>query len=118
MSLVEREHKGAMNIALEHPLPQWMVDRLVDQDVQVGAKKLQQRLQTVAQISDLSDLDRVVLRLSIVHEWRRIILRIPDVPDQVLANGIPIKELRQGVQQLLASVSDVTLDYIDRASKS
>jgi hypothetical protein len=53
-----------------------------------------------------------------VHEWRRIILRIPDVPDQVLANGIPIKELRQGVQQLLASVSDVTLDYIDRASKS
>jgi phenylacetic acid degradation operon negative regulatory protein len=118
MSLVEREHKGAMNIALEHPLPQWMVDRLVDQDVQIGAKKLQQRLQTVAQISDLSDLDRVVLRLSIVHEWRRIILRIPDVPDQVLANGIPIKELRQGVQQLLASVSDVTLDYIDRASKS
>jgi phenylacetic acid degradation operon negative regulatory protein len=118
MSLVEREHKGAMNIALEHPLPQWMVDRLVDQDVQIGAKKLQQRLQTVAQISDLSDLDRVVLRLSIVHEWRRIILRIPDLPDQVLANGIPIKELRQGVQQLLASVSDVTLDYVDRASKS
>lgn len=113
MSLVAQEEKDAMNVALDHPLPQWMVDRLVDQDVQRASKNLQHRLQTMAQISDLSDLDRVVLRLSIVHEWRRIILRVPDVPDQVLGNVIALQELRQTVQRLLTLLSDVSLTNVD-----
>lgn len=113
VSLVAQEEKGAMNILLDHPMPQWMVDRLVDQDAQVGAKNLLQRLQTMAQISDLSCLDRMVLRLSIVHEWRRIILRVPDVPDQVLGNGIALRDLRQAVQRFLDLLSDVSLDNVD-----
>ena len=113
MSLVSQEEKGAMNILLDHPLPQWMVGRLVDQDGRNAAKNLYQRLQTMAKISDLSDLDRVVLRLSIVHEWRRIILRVPDVPDQVLGNVIALQELRQTVQRLLTLLSDVSLTNVD-----
>lgn len=113
VSLVAQEEKGAMNIPLDHPIPQWMVDRLVDQDAQVGAKNLLQRLQTMAQISDLSCLDRMVLRLSIVHEWRRIILRVPNVPDQVLGNGIALRDLRQAVQRFLDLLSDVSLDNAD-----
>jgi phenylacetic acid degradation operon negative regulatory protein len=113
VSLVTQEEKGAMNIPLDHPIPQWMVDRLVDQDAQVGAKNLLQRLQTMAQISDLSCLDRMVLRLSIVHEWRRIILRVPNVPDQVLGNGIALRDLRQAVQRFLDLLSDVSLDNAD-----
>ena len=102
-----------MNIALDHPLPQWMVDRLVDQDVRSAAKQLHRRLQTLPQISDLSGLDRVVLRLSIVHEWRRIILRVPDVPDHILGDGIALRDLRQSVQHLLTLLSDVSLDHVD-----
>ena len=113
VSLVAQEEKGAMNIPLDHPIPQWMVDRLVDQDAQVGAKNLLQRLQTMAQISDLSCLDRMVLRLSIVHEWRRIILRLPKLPDQVLGNGIALHDLRQAVQRFLDLLSDVSLDNAD-----
>jgi len=113
VSLVAQEEKGAMNIPLDHPIPQWMVDRLVDQDAQVGAKNLLQRLQTMAQISDLSCLDRMVLRLSIVHEWRRIILHVPNVPDQVLGNGIALRDLRQAVQRFLDLLSDVSLDNAD-----
>ncbi|MGB1331097.1 MAG: hypothetical protein ACPG6M_00790 [Paracoccaceae bacterium] len=113
MCLVAQEHKGAMNVALDHPLPQWMVDRLVEQDVRNAANNLHQRLQTLAQISDLSNLDRVVLRLSIVHEWRRIILRVPDVPDHVIGDGIALRDLRQSVQHLLTLLSDVSLDHVD-----
>jgi phenylacetic acid degradation operon negative regulatory protein len=58
-------------------------------------------------------LERVVLRLSIVHEWRRIILRVPDVPDHVLGDGIALRDLRQSVQHLLALLSDVSLDHVD-----
>jgi phenylacetic acid degradation operon negative regulatory protein len=54
-----------------------------------------------------------VLRLSIVHEWRRIILRVPDVPDHVLGDGIALRDLRQSVQHLLAVLSDVSLDHVD-----
>ena len=118
MCLVAQEQKGAMNVPLDHPLPQWMVDRLVDQDVGSAAKNLHQRLQTLAQISDLfADLDRVVLRLSIVHEWRRIILRVPDVPDHFFRDGIALRDLRQSVQHrsqiVLALLSDVSLDHVD-----
>ena len=102
-----------MNVPLDHPLPQWMVDRLVDQDVRNAAKNLHRRLRTLSQISDLSALDRVVLRLSIVHEWRRIILRVPDVPDHVLGGGIELRDLRQSVQHLLALLSDESLDHVD-----
>jgi phenylacetic acid degradation operon negative regulatory protein len=113
MCLVAQEQKGAMNVPLDHPLPQWMVDRLVDQDVRSAAKNLHQRVQTLSQISDLSDLDRIVMRLSIVHEWRRIILRVPDVPDHVLGDGIALRDLRQSVQHLLALLTDVSLDHVD-----
>jgi phenylacetic acid degradation operon negative regulatory protein len=113
MCLVAQKQKGAMNIPLDHPLPRWMVDRLVDQDVRSAAKNLHQRLQTLSQLCDLSDLDRVVLRLSIVHEWRRIILRVPDVPDHILGDGIALRDLRQAVQNLFPLLSDVSLDHVD-----
>jgi DNA-binding transcriptional regulator PaaX len=51
--------------------------------------------------------------LSIVHEWRRIILRVPDVPDHILGDGIALRDLRQAVQNLFALLSDVSLDHVD-----
>jgi DNA-binding transcriptional regulator PaaX len=51
--------------------------------------------------------------LSIVHEWRRIILRVPDVPDHILGDGIALRDLRQVVQNLFPLMSDVSLDHVD-----
>ena len=112
MSLVETGPADAMNIEIDQPLPKWMVDRLIDVELQRAALDFQRRLSDVAIASDASALDRIVVRLSIVHEWRRIILRLPVFPDQVLEKAIQLHDLRQTVQGLLSSLSDVSLDMI------
>ena len=113
ISLVTSKYEGAMNLAVTDPLPTWMVDRLVAFDVLRAARNLHARLTDFSTGSGLSELDHAVLRLSLVHEWRRIILRVPDVPDHILGDGIALRDLRQSVQHLLALLSDVSLDHVD-----
>ncbi len=112
MSLVETGPVDAMNIEIDQPLPKWMVDRLIDVELQRAVLDFHRRLSDVAIASDASALDRMVVRLSIVHEWRRIILRLPVAPYQVLEKAIELHDLRQTVQGLLSSLSDVSLDQI------
>jgi len=112
ISLVETGPADALNIAIDQPLPKWMVDRLIDVELQGAVLDLKRRLSDVAIASNLSNLDRMVVRLSIVHEWRRIILRVPVAPYQVLEQAISLDDLRQTVQGLLSSLSDVSLDQI------
>ena len=112
MSLVTSKYEGAMNLAVTDPLPTWMVDRLVACDVLRAAHNLHARLTDLSTGSDLSELDHAVLRLSLVHEWRRIILRVPNVPDVLFENAMPLGELRGAVQRLLSSLSEVKLEQL------
>ncbi|MEC7595144.1 MAG: hypothetical protein VYC90_05380, partial [Pseudomonadota bacterium] len=112
MILVTSECAGAMNLAVTDPLPLWMVDRLVQADVQSAIHNLHARLAGFSAEPDAAELDRAVLRLSLVHEWRRIILRVPDVPDLLFENAFSLGELRGNVQRLLSALSDVSLEQI------
>ena len=112
ISLVASECAGAMNLAVTDPLPLWMVDRLVQGDVQSAIHNLHARLAGFTAEPDAAELDRAVLRLSLVHEWRRVILRVPDVPDLLFENAFSLGELRGGVQRLLSALSDVSLEQI------
>ena len=112
VSLVDECSSDAMNIAVSQPLPQWMVDRLLNTDVQRAAMDLRHRLSGLVVGSDLSAQERCVLRLCIVHEWRRVILRIPDVPDHVFHSSFGVQDLRQSVHRLLSDLSDVSLDQL------
>ena len=112
ISLVKTGFADALNIEIDKPLPKWIVDRLIDVELQRAILDLQRRLSVLAISSNASDLDRTVVRLSIVHEWRRIILRLPVAPYQVLEEAISLHDLRQTVQKLLLSLSDVSLDQI------
>ena len=112
ISLVASECAGAMNLAVTDPLPLWMVDRLVQGDVQSAIPNLHARLAGFTAEPDAAELDRAVLRLSLVHEWRRVILRVPDVPDLLFENAFSLGELRGGVQRLLSALSDVSLEQI------
>jgi phenylacetic acid degradation operon negative regulatory protein len=112
MSLVTSECADAMNLAVTGPLPLWMADRLVQGDVQSAIHNLHARLAGFTADPDAAELDRAVLRLALVHEWRRIILRVPNVPDVLFENAVPLSELRGVVQQLLLSLSDVSLEQL------
>ena len=112
ISLVTSECAGAMNLAVTDPLPLWMVDRLVQHDVQSAIHNLHARLAGFTAELEAAKLDRAVLRLSLVHEWRRIILRVPDVPDLLFESAFSLGDLRGGVKRLLSALSDVSLEQI------
>ena len=112
ISLVTSECADAMNIAVTGPLPLWIVDQLVQGDVQSAIHNLHVRLAGFTAEPDATELDRAVLRLSLVHEWRRIILRVPNVPDLLFENAFSLGELRGVVQRLLVSLSDVSLEQL------
>ena len=112
MSLVTSECAGAMNLAVTDPLPLWMVDRLVQAMSKAPFIICMRVWHGFSTEPDAAELDRAVLRLSLVHEWRRIILRVPDVPDLLFENAFSLGELRGNVQRLLSALSDVSLEQI------
>ena len=112
ISLVTSECADAMNLAVTGPLPLWMVNQLVQGDVQSAVHNLHARLAGLTAEPDATELDRAVLRLSLVHEWRRIILRVPNVPDVLFENAFSLGELRGVVHRLLVSLSDVSLEQL------
>lgn len=112
MSLVTSKCDGAMNFAVTEPLPTWMVDRFVERDVLRAIRILHAKVINFSAAAGLSELDHAVLRLSLVHEWRRIILRIPNVPDVLFQNAVPLGELREVVHRLLLSLSEVSLEQL------
>ena len=112
ISLVTSECADAMNIAVTGALPLWMVDELVQSDVQSAIHNLHARLAGFTAELDATELDRAVLRLSLVHERRRIILRVPNVPDVLFENAFSLGVLRGLVQRLLVSLSDVSLEQL------
>ena len=67
------------------PLPQWITERSCAPDIVSQSRDLATRLTRLDQIiqpgTNLSPTEIAALRVLIVHSWRRIILKLPDLPD-------------------------------------
>ncbi len=90
MSLGASPPQGADTLALPlHPsqsLPAWLMDKVCPQDLTRQATALLARLQRIRSLladasSDLTLSERALIRTLIVHEWRRLILKRPALPD-------------------------------------
>lgn len=83
----------AMAVALPPgtPLPGWMVDRLCPADLQTRAADLATALEDVAArldgLPEPTPIQAAILRVLVVHGWRRIALRLPPLPDHVYPAG-------------------------------
>ncbi len=85
--------EGTLILAPQHPgIPPWIEDRLVPQHLLQNAAALVDVLQLVSMTEqDMSDLDAMCLRLLVLHQWRRLALRLGSwahislLPDGVLA---------------------------------
>lgn len=63
----------------------------------------------------LGPVDTAILRVLIVHEWRRLVLRAPDVPPSLLPKDWPGIGCRHRVQEALAHLPRPDLDVLHRA---
>lgn len=60
-------------------------------------------------------LSTTVLRIIIIHRWRRLILQVPDVPDHFFPSEWPVRGCRSRVLALLSTVERTPLDALQAA---
>lgn len=85
-------------------LPQWVSDKLCPPEIQSASRDLSQRFLQIlegASLEDLPLLQRTAIRVVIVHEWRRLILRTPAFPETLLKDQWRGEECRVAFHTLL-----------------
>lgn len=87
-------------------LPGWMRDRVCPPDLARSGRAVTQRLTALrAALPDgLEPFDRAVLRVLIVHSWRRFALRLPPLPDAAYPTTWHSGEARAVLRALLAAL--------------
>jgi len=98
-------------------VPEWVKSRLVDDELSRACDQLLIALRSVAELdpgsAGLSKMETAVLRALIVHHWRRIRLRQPDLPDRFFPDGWKGAECRQLVATLLQQLPRPALDTLE-----
>ncbi|WP_425041545.1 PaaX family transcriptional regulator C-terminal domain-containing protein [Primorskyibacter sp. S187A] len=107
----------AFEITGEVDVPLWVRARLLPDDVLALARDVETRLRGLLEglsrreVSDPKDI--AALRLLVVHQWRRLILRVPAVPDHVLPDGTGIAESRALKTTLLQMLPRPEVAHLD-----
>lgn len=100
---VVSEDAWALQVAAE--LPHWVRDSLCSQDAQHASQRLADsfaRLLKTGALKGLSPLQEVALRVLLVHEWRRLVLRIPEFPDACFPDAWRGSECRTALRELMS----------------
>ncbi|MGJ8605083.1 MAG: PaaX family transcriptional regulator C-terminal domain-containing protein [Marivita sp.] len=100
------------------PVPKWVADKLCPTDLQTASQALHRRLAYVQADTGLEGaplLHATALRVLIVHEWRRLILRVPPFPEELFAQGWHGEACRNAVSDLLARLPAPDLADLDTA---
>jgi len=102
-------------------LPDWMRDRTVSPQTQATAAGLLHNLRNAEAALPkphmVSPIQRAVLRVLIVHGWRRVALRVPCLPDACLPRDSAIPCCRTRAMALLDILpAPETLSHADHAA--
>lgn len=108
---------SALDVA--RPLPSWMAARLCTVQMVEMSQDFDRALAalngSLAARPDLNDLEVAALRVLLVHSWRRIILKVPPLPDFTFPSDWRGVACRQGVTTLLTRYAKRDLDTLETA---
>ncbi|CUH39015.1 Transcriptional repressor PaaX [Jannaschia seosinensis] len=91
---------GTERIPLDH-VPNWIRAKICPPEQVAAMADLLQRMRAV---DPACTPDPVALRIVLVHEWRRAILRLPDLPDRAFAAAWPGAAARGVFHELLTEL--------------
>ena len=106
-------------VAATTPLPDWVRDRVCDAKTIALAEALLRRFEALearlAPPEALTALQIAVLRVLIVHAWRRVVLRAAALPDAAFPTGWHGPACRASVARLLAALEKPGLAALEAA---
>lgn len=65
---------------------------------------------------DLCPIDAAAARILLIHRWRRIVLRYPDVPAELFPSGFPVPNLHQTVATTYGRLTAATEAWLDTSA--
>lgn len=86
------------------PLPGWVISEIVQPDVWLGYQRLSGAIKTVLRDLPTEEPIRAALRIVALHQWRRLMLRHPDIPDAALGMDWPGADCRAAMGDLLSAI--------------
>ena len=99
------EAGGGLVLRPIRPVPGWLRDTLASGELRAGYDALLAGLEQVERLmrdQKLDPAETIALRILVVHEWRRVILRHPALPDTLFPDDWPAAAARARVHHLLA----------------
>ncbi|WP_299672978.1 PaaX family transcriptional regulator C-terminal domain-containing protein [uncultured Roseobacter sp.] len=94
-------------------LPEWMREKICPRETLAQAIAFAERLDRCVRLMEetraVSVRDIAVLRVLVVHGWRRIVLKVPALPDHLFPEPWPGQTCRGHVRQLLLEYPRVDL---------
>lgn len=97
-------HQLALPLDDTAHVPQWVSDKLCPPEVQAASQDLTRRfaLPLDDTLDGLPLLQQTALRVIVVHEWRRLILRLPAFPEQLYSQNWQGAACRAAFHAILA----------------
>ncbi len=80
--------------------PKWVTEKILPDETSQGYVQLQKRFSAIKQVEALSPLECMVTRCLLIHQWRRLLLRTPILPNELVPEGWPEKGCREFVANL------------------
>lgn len=106
-----------VSLRSDDPLPDWIAEKLCPSELQSASQDLLRRLEDVLNRSDfraLSLLQHLALRVVVVHEWRRLILRSAAFPEYIMPHGWKGPDCRAAFTTLLGHLPVPNLSTLDQ----
>ena len=94
-------------------LPEWVTAKLLPADISTGYRQLQRDFGSVKNASQLSPLDCLVLRCLLVHQWRKLLLRTPVLPQDSIPVDWPEYACRELVTDLYHQLLPASEAWLD-----
>jgi len=81
-------------------LPSWVSSKVLPKGCERDYLQLKKQFSIFNRKNKLSPLDSMVVRCLLIHQWRRVLLRDPMLPEELLPNDWPEQSCREFVADL------------------
>lgn len=103
-------------LPLQAPPPDWLRARVVDAELVALTRTTAVGFAALAVLPALTPLETAALRVLVVHAWRRIALRAPDLPDFLFPEGWQGPACRAAAADLLRRLPRPDLATLEAAA--